>query len=99
LILYWKSGGLNLYTVDHGRPQSIVDRSNGAAAGSLELMLGAAPVSGCTPQVGEKGDELRGSSLTTSMVGVEVESSRWRASMVAAKFIRRVAIRGTERRS
>jgi hypothetical protein len=60
LILYWKSGGLNLYTVDHGRPQSIVDRSNGAATGSLELTLRAALVSGSTPRVGEKGDELRG---------------------------------------
>jgi hypothetical protein len=35
-----------------------MDRSSGAAVDSLELALGAAPVSGSSPRVGEKGEEL-----------------------------------------
>jgi hypothetical protein len=46
--------------VDRRRSESPTDRSNGAVAGSLELALGATPVSGSSPQVGEKGEELRG---------------------------------------
>jgi hypothetical protein len=35
-----------------------MDRSSGAAVDSPELTLGAAPVSGSSPRVGEKGEEL-----------------------------------------
>jgi hypothetical protein len=38
----------------------LVDRSRGAVVGSLELVLEAAPVSGSSPLVEEKGEELRG---------------------------------------
>jgi hypothetical protein len=46
--------------VDRRRSEFPTDRSNGAVAGSLELALRATPVSGSSPQVGEKGEELRG---------------------------------------
>jgi hypothetical protein len=37
-----------------------MDGSNGAVVGSPELVLGAAPVSGSSPRVGKKGEELWG---------------------------------------
>jgi hypothetical protein len=42
------------------RSQSTMDWSNGAVVGSPALMLGAALVSGTSPRVGEKGEELQG---------------------------------------
>jgi hypothetical protein len=46
--------------LDRWCSQSTMDWSNGAVAGSPELVLGAAPVNGSSPRVGENGEERRG---------------------------------------
>jgi hypothetical protein len=61
--------------VDRRHSRSTMDRSRGAAVGSRELALGAAPVSGSSPWVEEKGDELRG-FLTMGESGRRVEGVR-----------------------
>jgi hypothetical protein len=48
--------------MDQRRSRSTMDRSRGAAVGSPELALGAAPVSGSSLGVEEKGEEVGGSS-------------------------------------
>jgi hypothetical protein len=44
--------------MDRWHSRSTMDRSNGAVVGLPELALGAAPVSGNSLRVGEKGEEL-----------------------------------------
>jgi hypothetical protein len=61
--------------VDRWHSRSTMDRSRGAAVGSLELALGAAPVSGSSPWVEEKGEELRG-VLTVGESGWRIEGVR-----------------------
>jgi hypothetical protein len=58
--------------VDRWRSRSTMDWSRGAAVGSPELTLGAAPVSGSSPWVKEKGEELQG-VLTVGESGRRIE--------------------------
>jgi hypothetical protein len=46
--------------VDRRRSRSTMDQSSGVATGSPELTLEAASMSGSSPRVGEKGEELWG---------------------------------------
>jgi hypothetical protein len=61
--------------VDQRRSRSTMKRSRGAAVGSPELVLGAAPVSGSSPWVEEKGEELWG-VLTVGESGRHIEGVR-----------------------
>jgi hypothetical protein len=55
--------------------RSTMDRSRGAAVGSLELVLGAAPLNGCLPRIEEKGEELWG-VLSVGKSGRRVDGVR-----------------------
>jgi hypothetical protein len=77
LNYFWKQKVVNHVhgLGDQRRSRSTVYRSREAAVGSLELALGAAPVSGSSASFEEKGEELWG-VLTVGESGQHIEGVR-----------------------